>query len=340
MGCSRGDRSISCASVVGEYIVTATPVGSETVVRKYGLGVSPATVRNDTAELETEGYVLQPHTSAGRIPSDTGYRYYVECLMGDAKLPPEEQRTIRHQFHQVERELDEWPRLTASILARTVRNAALVSTPRTPQTRLRHMELVELQERLALLVLVFQEAKLRKQVLSFDTPISRDRLTALTQRLNSLCSSLTCAQMKPKTAELSAAEEHVFQSVLKLMHDEDQSSFGDIQLDGLRHILAQPEFANSRKIQQLLEVLEEKTALKALLPHLVTDNGVQVVIGQEHGQEVMQECSVVMASYGIPGQLRGAWGVLGPTRMPYSRAVSAVHYLSSVISDLLMELGG
>ena len=326
--------------VVGEYIVTTTPVGSETVVRKYALGVSPATVRNDMAELEAKNYIIQPHPSAGRIPSDKGYRYYVECLMEDVELPLEEQHTILHQFHQVEREVDEWTRLAASVLARMVRNAALVSTPRAVEARLRHVELVALQEYLALLVLVFQEAKLRKQTLTFDMPVSQEKLNAIAHRLNSLYGGLTGAQMSLKRAELSPLEGQTLQAVIKLIHAEDRMSFGDIQLDGLRHILAQPEFANSRKMQQLLELLEEKTALRALLPHLVTDEGVQVVIGQEHGQDVMQECSVVMASYGIPGELRGALGVLGPTRMPYARVVSAVRYLSSVLGDLLADLRG
>ena len=145
--------------IIDEYVSTAQPVGSNALVEKYGLPVSAATIRNEMAALEDEGYIAQPHTSAGRVPTDLGYRYYVEALMREERVPDDLRQMIRHQFHQAARELEEWARLSAAILAGRLQNAAIVTTPRSPEPRLRWLELVSVHDYLALLVVVLEEAR-------------------------------------------------------------------------------------------------------------------------------------------------------------------------------------
>src|SRR3990170_5601380 len=183
-------RSALLNTIVEEYVDTALPVGSQYIVRKHRMPVSPATVRLEMARLEEDGYITHPHTSAGRVPSDKGYRYYVEALMAEEAVPWQEQETIRHQFHQAGGAVEEWLRLAAAVLAQAVHNIAVVTTPRAPASRLRHIELVSLQEFVALLVLVLQEARVLQRVLAAGESQSQDELTATGHRLTDLFEGL------------------------------------------------------------------------------------------------------------------------------------------------------
>ncbi|HEX2171433.1 MAG TPA: heat-inducible transcriptional repressor HrcA, partial [Dehalococcoidia bacterium] len=165
--------------IVSEYVVTGTPVGSATVLRLGGLGVSSATIRNDMAALEESGYIAHPHTSAGRVPSDLGYRYYIEALMDESDLATPEKMKIRHQFHQVELDPDEWSHLAAAILARSVQNAALVTRPHAHTVRLKQAHFVGIHERLLLLVLVFLEGGVKQQIFPLEEIVSPSELTRL-----------------------------------------------------------------------------------------------------------------------------------------------------------------
>ena len=333
----RRDRILSI--IIGEYVSKGVPVSSEVVARK-GLGVSPATIRNEMVELEEEGYLVQPHTSAGRIPTDKGYRHYIESLMSYARLSQEEQFLIRHQFHQVERAVEEWTRLAAAILSGIVHNVALVTRPKPVEARLKHLELVSLQELLVLLVLVLREAKLRQQMLTLDETVSQEELNASARKLTSAYAGLTASEIAAKDLKLSPLEEQVMKTVGQLMKDEEGEEYEEPYIDGLRHMLIQPEFASSDKIAAIMEVLEQKSLLKSFLPRVLTGEGVRVVIGRENKENVMRDCSVILTRYGIPGEVGGAIGVMGPTRMEYQRAIPTVSFLSTVMSELVSELYG
>lgn len=326
--------------IVGEYVSTATPVGSESIARKHELGVSPATIRNDMAYLEEEGYIAHPHPSAGRIPSDKGYRYYVDSLIEGVELPLFEQRTIRHQFHQVETDLEEWVQLAAATLARMVQNVALVTFPKATLSRFRRMELVAIQEFLALLIVVLQEAKIKKQMLPLDEALSQEELSAIANKLNAAFEGLSGWQITAKRLELSAMEEQVVQTLVRIMQAEDDQHCDDPYLDGLRHILSQPEFADGASVLRIMEVFEDRSLLKAILPQAMVEAGVQVVIGEENMQEAMRHCSVVLGRYGVLGEATGVVGVVGPTRMRYGQAISIVRYLGQVMSELVAGLHG
>jgi len=326
-------------SIVGEYIAKATPVPSETIARECELGVSPATIRNEMAHLEQEGYIIRPHPSAGSIPSDKGYRFYVETLKG-IELPLAEQRLISHLFHQVERELEEWLSLATTLIARLVQNVAVVTLPKPVDCQFKYLELVALQDLLALVVLVLRGARVRQQLITFDQVMSQPGLTAIANKLNAAYSGLTSSQILAKDIELSPSERQVTDCLIKIMQAEDEQEYEKPYLDGLHFMLNQPEFAHSQRMLALVELVEHRNLLKTIVPQRLASYGVQVIIGKENKEEIIHDYSVVICRYGLPKEAVGTIGVFGPTRMPYARTISTVDYLSSVLDRLVAELYG
>jgi heat-inducible transcriptional repressor len=321
--------------IIREYVDSAVPVGSETLARKYGLRVSPATIRHEMVSLEDEGYLMQPHTSAGRIPSDRGYRYYVESLMEEEELPDEAQRTIRHQFYQVSGSLEEWARLAAGIIARWAGNLALVTAPHAPRARLRWLELVEMRPGFVLLVAVLRDGRVHQQTVPVVADLSQEELTTIAQRLSGLLSGLTAAQAQRKTVELTSFEDEVRQAVVRILEAQDTASNAPAYLEGLRAMLSQPEFAQPATMLGFLDLLDEQS-LPSLIPfHQAAAGDVSVIIGQENPQDVMHQCTLVVARYGRPMGVAGTLGVLGPTRLSYDRATSIVRHMQMLLSELL-----
>ena len=326
-------------SIVGQYIVKGMPISSQSITNDYELGVSPATIRNEMAHLEQEGYIIRPHPSAGSIPSDKGYRYYVETLT-DIELPLTEQRLISHLFHQVEKELEEWLRLAAALTARLVQNVAVVTMPKPANCHFKHIELVALQDSLALVVLVLHGARVKQQLIIFDQVITQSELTATANKLNAAYSGLTRPQILAKATGLSAAEQPVSDCLIKIMQAEDEQEYEEPYLDGLHFMINQPEFALSHRVLALMELIEQRNLLKAIIPPELASHGVQIIIGKENKAEVIHDYSVVIRQYGLPDEAVGTIGIVGPTRMPYARAISTVGYLSSVLSEMVAELYG
>ena len=326
-------------SIVGQYIVRATPVPSQSIISDYELKVSPATIRNEMAYLEQEGYITRGHPSAGSIPSDKGYRYYVESL-SDIELPSAEQRLIRHLFHQVEEELEEWLRLTAKLLAQLVQNMAIVTTPKPANCQFKHLELIALQDLLALIVLILHGAKVKQQLISFDQVMPQPKLTAIANKLNAAYSGLTSSQILATGIKLSLIEQQLTDCLLKMIQAEDEQEHEEPYLDGLHFMLNQPEFAHNQRMLPLMELVDHRNLLRIIAPPRLTSHGVQVVIGKENKAEVIHDYSVVISQYGLAKKAAGTIGVIGPTRMPYARAISTVSYLSSVLSGLVAELYG
>ena len=321
--------------IVDEYVDTAQPVGSSAIVEKYRLPISPATVRNEMARLEEDGYIVQPHTSAGRIPTDYGYRYYVEALMREEQLSFAVQETIRHQFHQVAGELEEWAHLAAAILAAHLHNAAVVTAPHSPRPRLRWLELVSVHDYLALLIVVLQEARVLQQALALERPLSQDELTSIGHRLNHLLVGMTAAQVREQRLELSPAEVSTIEATATLLEEADQPGREPPFLEGLRDLLGQPEFAHSERILGLLELLEGRNLPRVILLGPLPAHEIRIIIGGEHPTDAMRLCSIIAARYGGPSGLSGTLSVVGPTRMHYSRAIPFVRYLASLMEELL-----
>ncbi len=326
-------------SLVEQYIASGVPVPSQGILARYELGVSSATIRNEMAHLEEEGYITRPHPSAGGIPSDRGYRYYVESLI-DLGLAVGEQRLISHLFHQVEEEVEEWLRLAAAIIARIAQNVAVVTNPKPVGSRFKHLELVALQDLLALVVLVLHGARVKQQLTTFDQTMTQPGLTSIATKLNDAYHDLTSSQIQAKSVSLSPAEQQIADCVLKMVRAEDEQQYDEPYLDGLHFIVNQPEFAGAHRLRDLMEAVEHKNLLRAILPPQLDIQTVKVVIGKENEAEVIHECSVVICQYGLRDEATGTVGVVGPTRMSYARVIPAVSYLSLVLSRLVAELYG
>lgn len=333
----RTDRVLK--SIVGQYITRAVPVPSQSLIGEFDLEVSSATIRNEVARLEQEGYVTRPHLSAGSIPSDKGYRYYVESLR-EVELPMSEKRLISHLFHQVEEELEEWLRLSATLIARLIGNMAVVSLPKPPNCHLKLVELVTLQDSLALMVLILYGARVREQLVSFDQPVSQEELSALAEKLNERYRGLTSQQILASNTGLSPLEQQVVNTVVKTMQAEDEQEYQEPYLDGLHLMLGQPEFTLGQQIRGLLELIEHRCLLKAIAPPQPTGKGVRVIIGRENKAETFQNFSVVIGRYGLRSGAVGSLAVVGPTRMAYAHAIAAVNYMTLVLSKLVTELYG
>jgi len=326
-------------TIVGQYIVKAKPVASQSLINNYELKVSSATIRNDMAQLEQQGYITRCHPSAGAVPSDKGYRHYVESL-GDARLPSNEQRLIRHLFHQVERELEEWLKLTANLIARLVQNMAIVTTPKSARCRFKRVELIALQDSLALTILILEGAKIKQQLITFDQTVSQPKLTAIANKLNEAYSGLTSSQILAKGAELSPTEQQITDCLAKAMQAEDEQEGEDLYLNGLHFMLNQPEFVHNQQVLPLMEMVDHRNLLRIIAPQGLSNYEVRVVIGKENEAEVIHDYSIVISQYGLPEEAAGTIGIIGPTRMPYARAISSISYLSSLLSGLVAELYG
>jgi heat-inducible transcriptional repressor len=336
-------------ALVEEYIHSAIPVASDTLVRKYRFNYSSATVRHELAGLEEAGLIFQPHTSAGRVPTDLGYRYFVEHLMQESALSFDEQRLIRHQFYQVQDQLDQWVRLTASVMARLLHSAAVMTSPRAAQGQLKHFEILSVTEFSAHLVLVLTDGTVKQQRLLLETPIQQEELSAVASRLNELFQNKSAAQVDALLQEydLEPVERLVGSAIAHIL-EQHGDPLGDVfYREGVVNILEQPEYSRmgpeeerNERVRKVIEVLEQNRFLPVLASQLRESDGVQVIIGGENEWDDMKDVSMVVARYGQEGKIGGLLGVIGPTRMQYGRAIAVVRYMAQVMNELLAEVYG
>jgi heat-inducible transcriptional repressor len=336
-------------TLVEEYIHTATPVASEALVRKYSLPFSSATVRHELAGLEEAGLIYQPHTSAGRVPTDLGYRYFVEYLMVESALALDEQRLIRHQFYQVQDQLDQWVRLTASVMARLLHSAAVMTAPRSNEGRLKHFELLSVTDLAAHIVLVLADGTIKQQRLLLETPILQEELSAISDRLNRMFRDSNALEINSLLLknEFPLVERLVATTIARMLELHDDL-FGDVfYREGVMNILEQPEYSRmgpederNERVRKVMEVLEQNRFLPVLASQLNTTRGVQVIIGGENQWDEMKDVSLVVARYGQEGKVGGLLGIIGPTRMQYGRAIAVVRYMTQVMNELLAEMYG
>ncbi|MFC1871110.1 heat-inducible transcriptional repressor HrcA [Chloroflexota bacterium] len=324
-------------SIVEQYITKQVPVPSQCILNEYNLGVSPATIRNEMAYLEEGGYITRPHTSAGGIPSDKGYRCYVESLI-NLQLSLVEQRLITHLFHQVEKDMEEWLRLAAAVIARRVQNVAVVTQPKAPDCRLKHLELVTLRDSLALVILVLHGARVKQQLAEIEQAITQSEMSTISTKLNNIYHDMTCSQLQDKVVTLTPVERQVVDIIIKMMEAEDERQYNEPYLDGLHFIFNQPEFAHGDRLQELMRTVEHKNLLRVIVPRNLNTREVAVTIGKENEAEVVHDFSIVISQYGVRNGAVGTIGVFGPTRMSYAQAIPTVGYLSTVLSRLVAEL--
>ena len=331
--------------VVHDYIKTATPVGSRRLVEKYRLEYSPATVRNELAALTEMNFFRQPHTSAGRVPTETGYRYFVSVLMHAQELSEENRHMIEHQFYQTQQEqgIDGWMKLAASILASQSKAISLVSAPVPVRNGLKHVSVIGINGKQILIVLVLTSSKMQQRFMTLDEQVSQDQLTAIANEVNDRYKGMTTRQIhddKSVLANHSPLMKQVMKNILNAMYETDAMKTGEVYTDGLSNVLSEPEFAESEEARQALKIFEEQPALQNFLSRITVDQklgGVQVLIGGEGLLENLHDCSLVLARYGMPETLTGTVGVVGPMRMPYSRNIPTVRFVAGLLSDLISE---
>lgn len=331
-------RELILKFIVEDYIRTAQPVASEAIVRSHDLAVSSATVRNEVAELEEDGYITRPHTSAGSVPLDKAYRFYVESLSDSDNaptIPPQVRWSIRKQFLEVERDVDEWASVAANVLARLVGNLAIATFPRARETRVRHLELVHLRDVLALLIVVLEQARLRRQLIRLKQPIEQSALEELGNKMNSYLAGRTRREIEAREIPLSPLEEELVNATVLVLREEEQAAYREHYVDGLRNLLSQPEFARNERARAIVQGIEDGSLVQAVLQETPDGPVVRVIIGQENRGDMLWPLSVVICQYGIPREAVGAVGVVGPTRMEYSKTIAGVRFMSSMMSDLV-----
>lgn len=334
-------QKLILALVIRDYIETAQPVGSQRMVENYGLDVSSATVRNEMQALTEKGYLRQPHTSAGRVPTEDGYRYFVRQLMGHTDLPVPIKRTIVHQFYQAGSDVERWMRLAASVLAHQSQAASLVTAPRSDRSVFKHLELINTHGRQVLMVLVLSGGEIVQQMLTLAEPVSQEQLSVVARTINELCQGLDSEAIDSLSVPMTALVQDIHKLVLDEMRRSSEVLTGELYRDGFTHVLAEPEFGEMDLARRALRILEERPLLEDLLMRTVLSSemgGVQVLIGGEGTWEELRECSIVLARYGAPGLATGTLGVLGPMRMPYGRTISTVRFVAGLLSDLVEDM--
>ncbi len=330
-------------AVIEEYVITAEPVGSQTLVDHFRLGVSSATVRNVMAELEEAGYLTHPHTSSGRVPTDAGYRLYVESIAPQRSLQPVERLMIRHQFGQVEFASEQWFRLAAATIAAAT-HAAGLATPAKPRTcRLRHVDLVATASQTASLVVVLAEGSVKQELIPLPEPYDQHELDDVARLINAELNGCSSRQLTNRLASIGGPDVpplmvRICQRIERMMREFDAASVEDVFSDGMLNVMSEPEFSQSEKVRRVFAVLQNRDYLGSLVRQMAHEHDVQVLIGTENEAAEMQDVSLVLATYGQPGRALGVVGVLGPTRMAYPQAIGTVRFVSGLMNELVEQL--
>lgn len=325
--------------VIQDYIETATPVASRHVVERYALPTSAATIRHEMQLLESDGYLTHPHTSAGRVPSNRGYRHFVQSLMGHAELGVAEQATVRHQFFQAAPAVDEWAELAATVLAQSLGLLAIVAPPQPQRLRVRQLELISLNDLLALMIVVVQEARVIRQLTPLPTPCPPEQLDALAHRLNVDVNGQDAAAVRG--VEAVDPEERAVLNTLARVLDRDVERSGAVSIAGLGGVVSQPEFHTEPARSLELIDLVDRQALGELIPDAaLNEGGLRVLIGDDYPSDQLRDCSLVVAPYGYEYGQAGYVAIIGPTRMNYSRSVAAARFHSSLLQEMMDTVYG
>ena len=331
-------------AVIEEYIATALPVGSHALVERRRLDVSPATVRNVMAELEAAGYLTHPHTSAGRVPTDAGYRLYVEEISPRVSLGPVAQLMIRHQFGQVEFASEQWFRLAAATLAGATHNAGIATPAKPAAARVRRVDLLHNSARTIGVVLLLAEGGVKQSMVPVDAELDDAELEAVARLLNERLAGATAAQVTVENEKLRgqpttpAIAIRVVERIERMMRDFDAAAVEDVFSDGLLNVMEAPEFSHSEKLRSVFGVLQNLDYLGELVSRVAASDDVHVLIGAENRAAEMRDVSLVLAAYGRPDRAVGVVGVLGPTRMAYPQAIGSVRYVSGLMNELVEQL--
>ncbi len=331
-------------AIIDDYVSTAEPVGSRTIAKKYRIGVSPATIRNEMADLEELGYIEQPHTSAGRVPSSRGYRYYVDYLMDTAHLNLEEEDRIRQAFQRRIGELDTLIQRTTRLLSETTHYASLISGPQSGKSVFRQLQIIPISTERAMLVMVTESGVVENEIIEVPVEVTLMELTRISglisERLRGqLLDRLNDGDIRALRSELCRYKALLEQTVDFLGRGAGEEQQERVYLGGTTNILGQPEFRDVNKVKSLFEALEQEKVVHDILIDGPERAGslsqpVGIAIGEEIRYREMQDCSLITTSYRIGDQLVGRIGVLGPKRMEYAKVVAVVEEVAKRLSSV------
>jgi heat-inducible transcriptional repressor len=332
------------ATVVYEYIATAEPVGSNTLTQKYNLGVSSATVRNEMAELEAGGYLVQPHTSAGRVPSDAGYRTYVDQLMQPEHLGTDDRRRIREDLREASRELDEIIEHASRLLGRLSNNLAFITKPQLDTQSFKHIQLIWLSPHTGVAVVVTSLGVAAQTLFELSTDVDADSLTRLSNALNTRLSNrllreIVEADVASAVADLGLHDD-LRGAVLSALRSARSNESPGVSASGAQNLLDQPEFHDLRKVRSILRMVEEQKTLYDLVADAIGTDVPSVKIGAELGKDEMSDLSVVTVPYRFGENAIGMLSILGPRRMPYARLLALASGTADTLSERLSDVQG
>jgi len=326
-------------AIIDDYILTAIPVGSRTISKRYDMNLSSATIRNEMSDLEELGYLDQPHVSAGRVPSAKAYRLYVDELLRDGKLKTDDVQSIREHFTNRSGKMEDVINRAAQVLSNLTSYTSLVMGPKGAEMIIRNLQLVPISRHSALLVIVTDSGIIRDSVIHVDSELDSDALYAISRMLTERVAGCTLRETQQvlKTVRKEAAEKHgVIDSISRLVAETETSGRAKIAFAGPSNILNFPEYSDIEKARTFLSLLETKDAILSLLEQRQSV-AFTVRIGPETGVPELQDCSVVTATYSLDNGTNGTIGVIGPTRMQYGRVLGILGAMGQQLSSLLKE---
>jgi heat-inducible transcriptional repressor len=335
-------EKIILKSIVQQFILTAAPVGSRFIAKKYEIGLSPATIRNVMADLEESGYINHPHTSAGRIPTDKGYRYYVDALMPKQSLIDSEKKIIEEKLKPSISDPDTLIKAASQILSSITKQIACVSYPALNNAILNKIQLIEITSNRLLVVISVSSGLIKTVTFEVDSQIEHSVIESVEQKLNEKLCGLTFKQIRNSLSERLKDVDIKEKPIVRLFLESADKVFSDnikddkVVVTGASSIIQQPEFENPDKFQSIIELIENKDIIIHILEQHKdeTKDSVVVRIGKENQNEKFYEYSFVTKEYNI-GEIKGVLGIIGPRRMEYAKIISIVGYISETLSNFL-----
>ncbi len=336
-------RSILQA-IITDYISTAEPIGSRTIARKYDLGISSATIRNEMSDLEMLGFLEQPHASAGRIPSAKGYRFYVDCLLAPSAITEQEIILIDRWYEAKARRLDEVFQETVKILARMTRNVSLILAPNSVQSVFKYMKFLPLDEHRAIVVIVTDTGFVDNKIIDLPDGTAIEDLHSIAEHINNRLSGSPLEQIKLSGLKDIKNDfwfdESVYRAAIDVLQDTLTKKSERVYTGGATQLLEQPEFRDIEKVRNLLKMLEQEQLITDILQSREqTGNQLSVTIGHENKFSGIKDCSIIQATYQIEGQVVGTVAVLGPTRMEYGKIIGVLAFMQNHLGEVLKKYG-
>ena len=353
---ARGQAVLS--SIIKEHLRSGEPVGSRTIAESFagGAGWSPATIRNVMAELEEHGLVEQPHTSAGRVPTDKGYRFYVDHMVGDARVSRADMSAIDRTLGLGGGEAAHPGRLmekVSHLLSELSENVGIVVSPPVADSRLEHVEFLQLGDGRVLVVLVFASNVVQNKIIRVDEPLTQGELEQAARYLNTEFTGKSLQAIRAEIIAMMREEKALYDKLLRnavLLFErsvggDDEGETGDVYIDGASNILAKPDFGDVDRLRELFRTFEAKSRLVKILNECIAREpvfgDVHVVIGREHTAPSMQSCALITAPYRVGGGgVAGTLGVVGPMRIEYARTIAVVNYIARLVERVLREEAG